>query len=274
MSIEGELIQRLNEATDKVLFLSEVSRVLSAALTDKECFHHLLNLVVPRMADWATLNIVNERGEIQRAGACTADPKKRPILDAVVNQYSPRLDDVTGSGYVISHAESEFVPISRFEERLKEIGHPEWTETIKKLGIKSRITVPLKAHKTVLGALWLATSESGRIFTEHDLKLAEEIATRAASSAYHLMRYIRASRDIERLEIEMELREQYLSNLRHDILSVLTSAQLSAQLIQKTEDCDKKNDFARRIVEAINQVTDITRATKKASPRRFKKDAA
>lgn len=265
---ESHLVRELDEAAEKLMFMSEVSRVLSTALTDKECFNRLLELVVPKLADWATLSVVNDKGEIQRVAVGATRLEKKEILEKILNNYPPRLDDPIGSGYVISHGASEFEPVSSFENLTKSIGHPEWLPAIQAVGIKSRINVPLKVEGKVLGSLWIATSESNRSYTETDLRLTEEIACRAAYSLYNLMRYSSASQSISRLEIEMEMREQFLSNIRHDVLSVLTTAQLSAQLIQRTEECDKKNVYARRIAEAIGKATAILRCTKINLPSR------
>jgi GAF domain-containing protein len=261
--LEHELVQQLNESGDKLLFLSEIRRVLSTALTESECFNRLLELVVPKMADWATLNIIYDQGEIQRVAVRAADPEKNQVLETHIRTFHPSFGDATGAGYVIRQAKSELETESKFIEHAEMMGHPEWAKVIQTLGIKSRITVPLKAHEHILGALWLATSESNRVFTERDLKLAEEIATRAAYAAYNQIRYLHASKDNQRLQIEADMREHYLSQLRHDVLSALTSAQLSAQMIQRIEDQDKKNDFARRIDETISKVASIIRSVNK-----------
>ena len=48
------------------------------------------------------------------------------------------------------------------------------------LGVRSSIVAPLAGHGRVFGALTLATTESGRRFTEQDLAIAEDLARRAA----------------------------------------------------------------------------------------------
>ena len=48
------------------------------------------------------------------------------------------------------------------------------------LGVRSSIVAPLAGHGRVFGALTLATTESGRRFSEQDLAIAEDLARRAA----------------------------------------------------------------------------------------------
>jgi GAF domain-containing protein len=109
----------------------------------------------------------------------------------------------------------------------------------------------------------MATSDSGRRFDEEDLRLAEEVASRAALSAYHLIHYEKASVVLDRLEVEREVREAYLTQVRHDVLSVLTTAALSAQMILR-EGPERCGKLAQRIVGAIERASEILRKTKRS----------
>ncbi|MFL5814655.1 MAG: GAF domain-containing protein [Bdellovibrionia bacterium] len=264
--LEGELIAEIDEAADRLLFLSKVSQVLGRALTDKECFDHLLELVVPKLADWATLTIVNERDELQRVGTAHTDLVKRQLLKDLGNRYPPRIDDPTGPGFTIRNGKSEFVPDygQTFDVQMNQVRYPELREILRTLRIRSKISVPISAHGRILGALWIATSDSGRVFNESDLKLAEEIASRAGYFAYHLIQYALASRKFERLQIEVHVREQLLSQLRHDVRSILSSALLSAQMIERS-DTTKKNIYAKRIITAVQRATEILDKTKESA---------
>jgi GAF domain-containing protein len=101
--------------------------------------------------------------------------------------------------------------------------------------MKSRITVPIKAQEKVIGALFLARYELGKVFSENDLNLLKEIASRCGHTAYLLMQYSNAKKDTEKLRIEMDVSNQFISHTRNDALSVLTDVQLVAQLIQLTK---------------------------------------
>jgi len=57
---------------------------------------------------------------------------------------------------------------------------PRQREILGSLGLRSNILVPLMARGRTLGVLTLATAESARAYGEQDLRLAEELAARAA----------------------------------------------------------------------------------------------
>ena len=55
-------------------------------------------------------------------------------------------------------------------------------ELLQELGLSSYMCVPIKGRESVLGAITLITSDSGRHFGAEDLSLAEELARRAATA--------------------------------------------------------------------------------------------
>jgi GAF domain-containing protein len=257
--------RRRDRATVCPSFLSEASRRLSYALSDEDCFRRLLEVMVPFLADWGTISLLDLNGQIWRAAAIHTDSALGKLLDSHATKYPLHLDDPSGPGYVIRTGKSELISDygEHLEEHLAKVRYPGLIEVLRTLGVRSKICVPIRIHDQVLGALWLATSESGRVFDERDLELTEEAARRAGIAAYHIIRYARASHEIERLHVERDLREDYLSQVRHDVLSVLTSAKLSAQMIMRFgPSCAGSEDFPQRIVEAVDRAAEILRATK------------
>jgi serine phosphatase RsbU (regulator of sigma subunit) len=58
---------------------------------------------------------------------------------------------------------------------------PDFTRIVyDELGLRSAVTVPLRARGELFGALTLVMAESGRVIDEHDLAFAEDFATHAA----------------------------------------------------------------------------------------------
>ncbi|MFL5812545.1 MAG: GAF domain-containing protein [Bdellovibrionia bacterium] len=263
-SYERNQFQTLDQVANRLSFLSEASRRLSSALTNQECFQELLELMVPAFCDFATISLMTERGEIKRVALAHMDPEKAKAANNLLNKYPPRLDDLIGPGNVIRTRKSEydFHVDSHPGVHSHLLRYPELAQTVQMLKIRSRICVPMEAHGQILGALWMVVTDfSGRHFEDDDLKLAEEVASRAALSVFHLFAYERASKDLERLTVEREMRETFLGQVRHDALSVLTTATLSAQLIIR-KDNGKLAELAGKIVTAIEKAAEIIRKTK------------
>ena len=74
------------------------------------------------------------------------------------------------SDWAASIPDELFAELSQGEEQLR---------ILRKLGLKSYISVPLKSRSRVLGAITFVTAESGRVYDLSDVRVAEDLAHRA-----------------------------------------------------------------------------------------------
>jgi GAF domain-containing protein len=263
-SYEKHQFDTLGQTVARLSFLTEVSRRLSFCLTDKEVFQQLTNLLVPAFADNAAISILKEDGTIERVAVTHANPEKSSQLRVLLTRYLPSLDDTFGTGHVIRTNKPEYDREfdSHYEEYRRNIRYPELFELIRLMEVRSYICVPCEAHQKILGALWLTTSDSDRRLEPEDLQLAQEVASRAALALYNQQRYDNATKAVELLRIERDVRETYITQVRHDVLSVLTTASLSAQLLEKSKTPEANARFAQRIKLSIEKAADVLRKTK------------
>ena len=170
----------LDEQNERFVFLAEATTVLTSSLDFDETVQALADLVVPSLADWASVSIVGDDGGIHRAVVSVANPAKRPLADRLAEGYPTDPEATTGVAAVIRTGESqlfEFVP----EQLLVDTAHnDEYLAITLALGFRTAMLVPLAARGRVIGEITLVCAESGRTYTEADLAFAEEIARRAA----------------------------------------------------------------------------------------------
>jgi len=86
-----------------------------------------------------------------------------------------------GAPRVIRTSEPEFEP-NIADEWLSSAagGDPEFLASIKSMGFRSYMCLPLQARGRTLGAITLVMADSGRRYTREDLALAEDLARRAS----------------------------------------------------------------------------------------------
>jgi GAF domain-containing protein len=96
---------------------------------------------------------------------------------------------------------------------------PERREMLLKLGLHSYVSVALRSRGKVLAAVTLVYSESGRRYDEEDLRLAEELAHRAATSLDNARLYHEAQEAVQ-------ARDSFLSVASHELNTPLTSLKL------------------------------------------------
>jgi two-component system, chemotaxis family, sensor kinase Cph1 len=98
------------------------------------------------------------------------------------------------------------IPPELLEEAARDEEH---LELLTELGLRSYVAVPMIARGRTLGTISLVTAESGRRYGEPDLRLAEDLARRAALAVDNARLYEEARREIaERRRAEEAVRER------------------------------------------------------------------
>jgi PAS domain S-box-containing protein len=161
-------------------FLAEAGEVLVSTRDYEQTLQHVAGLVVPTLADWCALDLVDEAGDLQRVALVHADPDKRRLADALHERYPPRLGTDQGLAAVLLDGRSMLVPEITDEMLEGTAREPEHLRLLLELGMRSAMLVALRVGDQTIGALSLVNSDSHRTFDETDLAFAEEVARRAA----------------------------------------------------------------------------------------------
>jgi serine phosphatase RsbU (regulator of sigma subunit)/PAS domain-containing protein len=159
-------------------FLADATDLLTESLDPDESLRRLARLVVPRLADWCVVYVL-EAARLRTVAIEHSDPGRVELARDLERRYPTDLSG--GVGRVIETGESQLTP--RITREMVEAAAPDadFTRIIfDELGLHSALTVPLRARGQVLGALTLVAAESDRVFGERDLSFAEDIATHAA----------------------------------------------------------------------------------------------
>ena len=170
----------LGEDNERFVFLAEATTAITASLDVETTLHALANVVVPALADWASVSVLEDDGSIRRACVTVANQAKRPLADRLAEGYPTDPAASTGVAAVIRTGESQLLE-QVTEQLLVETAHnDEYLAITLALGFRSAMLVPLEARGHILGEITLVCGESGRTYSEADLMFAEELARRAA----------------------------------------------------------------------------------------------
>ncbi len=164
-----------------VRFLAEAGEALAQSLDWEETLLQVARLAVPTLADWSIVDVVGDDGvTIQQVAAAAADPQKEEVLRELRALYPPTIDSPQPAAQALRTGEP--VLFAEFDENsLRQTVRDErHLELMTQLAPRSAIAVPLVARTRTIGALTLATSESGRTYGEAELVLATGLASRAA----------------------------------------------------------------------------------------------
>jgi PAS domain S-box-containing protein len=169
-------------------FLVEAGATLGSSLDYRTTLAALAKMAVPRIADWARIDIV-EDGKLRTLAVEHVDEHKIELALELARRYPEDPDAAQGPPLVLRTGKSELVTeIS--EERLSELAVDDLhLELVRELGFQSYMGVPLVARKRTLGVISFVVAESGRRYGPADLALAEELARRASTAIENAQLY-------------------------------------------------------------------------------------
>jgi GAF domain-containing protein len=173
---EGEAWERERA---RLRFLTSAGDILESSLDYETTLKELGQLVVPGLADWYAVDLVDENGQVTNVSVAHVDPAKVELAKRLRERHPPDPEDRSGVVEVARSARSEWVPEISDEMLEKAAEDADLLEILRELGLRSAIIVPLWARGRSLGAMTMITAESGRRYDEQDLRLAEELGKRA-----------------------------------------------------------------------------------------------
>jgi len=161
-------------------FLAEASRTLASSLDYSATLNSIAKAVVPELADYCVVDLAPGDGNLERLAVAHINPERVAWVRQIQEKYPPQLDPDRGLGKVLRTGQSEFYTAIT-EEMIKQGARDEEQyRVLREIDIRSVMLVPLTARGRTIGVItFVTTGESGKIYTQEDLQLAEDLAQRA-----------------------------------------------------------------------------------------------
>jgi PAS domain S-box-containing protein len=175
----ARLFAEAEQGRERVGFLVEATELLSETLDVDGLLNRLAALTVPRLADWCRTYLVEPDGELRMVAVTHTDPELVALDEEMQRRYPVRAGSESGTAAVVRTGRSQLVPDIPDEAIVASAEDEEHLRMLRAHGVRSAVMVPLLGRTGPIGALSLATAESGRRLTEEDLRLAEELGRRA-----------------------------------------------------------------------------------------------
>ena len=184
-------IEERRVAEERQTFLAEAGWVLGSSLDYEQTLTDVARLAVPRIADWCAVDIfVGDK--LERLALEHVDPLK---LELARQLEAPMLAASAAAGATAIRRQEPVLVREIDDAALATFGFDErQLEIARTLAPHSYVTVPLVARGDVFGSISLVTAESGRIYGDDDLTLAQELARHAASAIDNARLYAEAER--------------------------------------------------------------------------------
>ncbi|HEY8377706.1 MAG TPA: ATP-binding protein, partial [Nannocystis sp.] len=225
---------------DEQRFLAEIGPVLATSLDYEDTIRRIAEIAVARFADLCTIDLV-EGGEVRRVEVACRDPARRWLCDhirdlAITRDRPHMMQSVlqTRKPLLMQRPSPEDIAaLAQSEEHLRALQGAE---------IHSLVAVPLLVRDKLLGALAFVSSTPERTYGPADVRLAEEIAQRAALSIENAQLFRAAQR-------ATQARDEVLAVVAHDLRNPIASVLMHVAALRRTGDEERR----RRSLSAIER---------------------
>ena len=197
------LLESEREARVRADFLARAGAILDASLDYEETLRSVAQIAIPEVADWCAVSVLDDAGVLQEVATAHVDEGQREIGGEISRRFPADPAADSGSYRVARSGETAYVREVTDEMLVAGIPDPEHLDLIRRLGLRSVIIAALKARGRVFGTFSLASAESGRLFEQVDVQLAEELAARAGMAIDNARLYTERSRIAHTLQVKL-----------------------------------------------------------------------
>ena len=245
---EGRDITERKQAETRQQFLAEAGGILANALEYRDPLSEIAKLAVQFLADCCIVDVADDQGSVRRvevAHSTAPRPWFAELLERVpLDRKHPHLTysvlETKRPVLMTEVAPGELDVLAQSEEHLR---------ALQALDPKSLMSVPLVAGGRILGALLFVSSRPERRYGPDDLRVAQELADRAALAVENARLY-RIAREA------IEARDQVLAIVAHDLRSPLQVALIASKTIIDACPGEGNARAARKAAEAIRRSVD------------------
>jgi signal transduction histidine kinase len=232
-------------------FLEQATTTLSSSLDYGVTLKAVAALAVPHIADWCAVDILTPGGDLEQLALAHADPARVAFAREFTTKYPPDPHAPTGVHHVIRTGEPFLLP--ELTDAMIEHGarSAEHRDDIRALRITSYMVVPLRTRQASVGAMTFVSAESGRHFTQADLRFAQTVADRAAVAIDNARAYEEARR-------ANRVKDDFLATLSHELRTPLNAILGYARMMRSGAVPEDRRDAALDVIERnSNMLTQI-----------------
>jgi len=244
---------RADSRDERLALLAMAGDVFARSLDPNETLDAIAETVVPRIADWCRVDLLDARGKLVRAVAHHSDPARSQYGWELVNRLRAAPEAVGSMAWAVRTGQSHLAqfdpPIAYDATRDRDL-----LTFAAAIGMRAYYVVPLIARGRTLGALAALQAESERSFTQDDCAMIDELGRRAALALDNARLYAEAEAARREAERANRAKDEFLGILGHELRNPLAPIVMALEVMERSSG---DSVAQRRIIE--RQVRHLTR---------------
>jgi len=252
------------EASRRSTLLADATRALSSSLDFWTTVHELFSLVVPSLADFCSFTTVNPRGGLERTelawmtagglrGNTSAETVPAPLAPSIERALATRKPQFFEHDGPKSPLFGQAVPGTE----------PAAVQLADAPTLRSGGMFPLIARGRIVGVACFASGSVGRVFSNPDLQLLEDLTGRAAIALDNAQLY-------QQLQEGDRHKNEFLAMLGHELRNPLTPIRNAAELLRRSGSDPERLNWAQGVIERqvkhlarlVDDLLDVSRITR------------
>ncbi len=256
----GTDIDERKRSEENLRFLAEASVALGEIGDVESTLKRVSQLAVPHFADWSEVTLREPGGNVRRLVATHWDPKKVKFAEDLERRFPS--GESGAAQRVIREGASIFVPEVSDAMLRESASSREHLDMVRALKLRSSICVPMRTNARTVGAIAFATSESGRVYGEFDLRTCEELARRAAI-ALENAKLVQALKEADRRK------DEFLAVLAHELRNPLAPVRNAIEILRATASTSPQLQWTHDVIDRqvrqlsrlVDDLLDVSRIT-------------
>lgn len=283
---------------DRFAFLAKISRALSGSLDYEQTLTTIATLALPHLGAWCMVDVIEPNGDVRRLAVLHPDRKKAAFAREVHRRFPPAASGLIGAPRVTRTSQQTVVLDEPQRALLDRAQDPEHLALLQELGAGAVMTAPMIARDRLVGAITFVAADDSDRFTDEDVVLAEDVASRAAMAVDNARLYgdlehankvaednaqeaevaleeARAAEDALReardtAEAALRSREEFVATMSHEVRTPLNAIvgyadlldlELAGELSQGQRIyLHRLRDSSRHLLGLVDDVLDLSRS--------------